>query len=222
MGYRHNGVNTGGLPIEYIKTLLVNLDVPVFIETGTAGGESVRQAAQVFKTCHTIEIVEGRASGEYPSNVNLHTGDSGQLLFELADRYKKEWVFFWLDAHWSEPHASEEEVEECPLLKEIDSINHAKSIIMIDDARLFFGPVVWPCDPRKWPTLKDIFQHLQWKFPDHIISIVDDYIVCLPQELKHEFYSEWRGRYYERYPSNEMKLKNAVRLTYNAFKEYIK
>ena len=221
MGYRHNGVNTGGLPIEYIKNFINKFPVSVFIETGTAGGESVREASKLFKTCHTIEIVDGRAGSEYPSNVTTHTGDSGKLLKSIVSKYPNDWIFFWLDAHWSEPEEAPEGTDECPILKEIDSIDHDKSIIMIDDARLFLGPVVWPCDPTRWPKFKDVFVHLFDKFPNHIISVIDDYIVCIPQELRDEFFNEWRGRFEERYPSDETRLKNAARLAFDAFKKYI-
>lgn len=221
MGYRGHGVTTGGLPVEYIKKFTEALHIPIFIETGTAGGESVREASKIFQICHTIEVVEGRPDGDFSENVKLHTGDSAQILGSIVDQYKNNWIFFWLDAHWSEPHASEEDAKECPLIEEIKAINHAQSIIMIDDARLFFGPVVWPCDPRKWPRFKDIILNLQYKFPDHIITVVDDYIVCLPQELKEVFYNEWRGRFSERYPSEEQKIKLATKTAYENLMRYI-
>lgn len=232
MGYRHNGVNTGGLPIEYIKNFINKLHVPIFIETGTAGGESIIKASELFKVCHTIEIVEDRVPKFDPQNpekggrifapnIDFHTGDSGKLLKSIVSKYPNDWIFFWLDAHWSEPHEAPEGTDECPILKEIDSIDHAKSIIMIDDARLFLGPVVWPCDPTRWPKFKDVFIHLNDKFPNHIISVIDDYIVCIPQELKDEFFNEWRGRFEERYPNDETRLRNAVKLAFNAFKNYI-
>ena len=221
MGYRHYGVNTGGLPVNYIRNLLTVLDVPIFIETGTAGGESVRAASSIFAKCHTIEVVEGRPQGEFPINVELHEGDSAKLLSSIVEKYKTEWIFFWLDAHWSEPYASEEDQSECPLIDEIKAINHAQSIIMIDDARLFFGPPVWPCDPRKWPVLKDVFLHLHYKFPDHITTIIDDYIVCLPQQLKDTFYHEWRGRFFERFPTEEEKIRLATRKAYENLMKYI-
>lgn len=222
MGYRHHGVKTGGLPEEYIRSILTGLDVRVFIETGTAGGESVREAAQMFSICHTIEVVDGRGRDtEYPKNVSLHTGNSAELIGPLASNYKKDWIFFWLDAHWSEPHEATEDVMECPLIEEIKAINHAKAIIMIDDARLFLGPPVWPCDPRKWPKFKDVILNLQYKWPDHIITVVDDYIVCLPQEIKDNFYNEWRGRFDQRYPSEESKIKQSARNVYESFIKYI-
>ncbi len=221
MGYRHHGVNTGGLPTDYIRRFTNALPIAAFIETGTAGGESVTEAATFFPICHTIEIVPGRADRNYPENVRTYTGNSPDFIPEIVSWYKNEWIFFWLDAHWSEPVESKENEKECPLIDEIKSINHAKSIIMIDDARLFLGPVVWPCDPNKWPNFKDVFLNLQYKWPDHIISVVDDYIICLPQELRDTFYDEWRGRFQERYPSEEKKVQLATKVVYENLLKYM-
>jgi hypothetical protein len=177
----------------------------------------------LFRENHSIEIVEGRPQFHYVdgNKVTLHTGNSPDILPSIVKQFPNEWIFFWLDAHWSEPHESKEGEGECPLIDEIKAINHSKAIIMIDDARLFMGPVVWPCDPRKWPTFKDVFLNLQYKWPDHIISVVDDYIVCIPQELKEVFYSEWRFRYNERYPSEEQKVRISVKVAYDNFMSYI-
>ena len=58
MGYLTNGVTTGGVPIELIKTITNGFHVPFFVETGTAGGASIREAAIKFEFCYTIELVE--------------------------------------------------------------------------------------------------------------------------------------------------------------------
>ena len=219
MGYKHHSVKTGGIPVDYIAKFAHK--IPVFIETGTAGGESVRAVSHLFTHCHSIEIVNGRPSGDFPKNVTLHEGDSAKLLKEIADPYKKEYILFWLDAHWSEPHESKEGEEECPLLDEIKALQGFKAVIMIDDARLFLGPPPWPNDPQKWPKFKDVIYWLITLFPDHITTVVDDYIVCIPDEMKDIFINEWRGRFLERYPTDEMKLKQSVRDSFNALTKYI-
>ena len=96
MGYRHHGVDTGGLPIEYIKRFIEKFPIEVFIETGTAGGESVRAASNIFTFCHSIEVVEGRADGSYPPNVKLWTGDSVKLLSEVTRPFTKSTHLFFL------------------------------------------------------------------------------------------------------------------------------
>jgi hypothetical protein len=224
MGYKHFGVNTGGLPIEYIKNFKKEHEIPVFIETGTAGGDSVRQASEIFDICHTIEIVYGRPQGEFPSNVRLHEGDSAKLLNHIASQYPSRNIFFWLDAHWSEPHEAPEGTDECPILKEIESIRDVgeRALIMIDDARLFFGGPPWPCNPVSWPRFMHVFDKLRQSFPKHIVSIVDDYIIAFPEKMKNEHFYEWRGRFTERYPTDEQRLKESVKSTYEAFLNFVK
>ena len=222
MGYRHFGVKTGGIPIDWVMAFREAIHMPIFIESGTAGGHSVLAVSHLFDECHTIEIVEGRSKlGEIPGNIILHTGNSPEIIPGLIKKHSDKWIFFWLDAHWSEPHESPEGVNECPVLDEIRAIKHAKSVIFIDDARLFLGPPPWPNDPNKWPKFKDVFLNLTYSFPDHIITVVDDYIVCIPQELKGVFFNLWRGSFTSRYPSDEERLKEGIKNGFEAFKKYI-
>jgi len=224
MGFKHFGVTTGGLPIEYIKRYTEKYSIPVFIETGTAGGDSVRAASKIFETCHTIEIVPGRPDGEFPENVTLHEGNSALLLGSISKKYPHQNIFFWLDAHWSEPHESPEGTDECPILKEIESIRHVgvHALIMIDDARLFFGRPPWPCDYSRWPRFQFVFEKLRQCFPDHITTIVDDYIICFPLVMNDAHMYEWYDNYATRFPSDEMKLRDATRLVWKAFRKYLR
>jgi hypothetical protein len=223
MGFKHYGVNTGGLPIEYLKRFTEKYSIPIFIETGTAGGDSVRAAAPLFKECHTIEIVGGRPAGEFPENVTLHEGNSALLLSNIAKKFPHDNIFFWLDAHWSEPHESEEHTDECPILAEIEAIAQCKqrALIMIDDARLFYGRPPWPCNPSKWPRFMHVFEKLRACFPDHVVSIVDDYIICFPLSMNDAHNWEWYDNYTKRFPTDEMKLKQSVKDSYQALLRYM-
>lgn len=226
MGFKHYGVNTGGLPVEYIKRFTDKYSIPVFIETGTAGGDSVRAASKLFETCHTIEIVGGRQGKQedYPDNVILHEGDSARLLGQIAMQHKFVNIFFWLDAHWSEPHEAPEGTEECPILREIESIafvgQHA--LIMIDDSRLFFGRPPWPCNYVMWPRFQFVFEKLRECFPDHVTTIVDDYIICFPLVMNDAHMYEWYENYQKRFPTDDMKLKEATKLVWKAFRKYLR
>ena len=224
MGYKHYGVNTGGIPVEYIKVFLMEYKIPIFIETGTAGGDSVRAVSHLFEKCHTIEIVEGRPQGEFPENVQLHEGDSSVQLKEIVSWYPTKNIFFWLDAHWSEPFEAPEGTNECPVLQEIEAIANVKerALIMIDDARLFYGAPPWPCNPVRWPKFMHVFDKLRQCFPHHIVTIVDDYIIAFPESCSIVHFNEWRGRYTERYPNDEQRLKQSVIDSYDAFKKYIR
>lgn len=221
MGYLHNGVKTGGLPIDYIKRFADEYGINVFIETGTAGGESVRQAAEVFGECHSIEIVEGRAEGLFPLNVQLYTGDSARLLKEVAKDYKGQRIVFWLDAHWSENYESPKDVKECPVLEEITAIKGHDCLILIDDARLFFGAHPYPGDPRKWPTFQQVFTHLMHNFPRHMVSVVDDYIIAVPDYMQDTFHAEWTERFKERYPEEIDRVKMEMRNTFEYLQNFM-
>lgn len=214
MGYLHNGVKTGGLPIDYIRRFVDQYDIKIFIETGTAGGQSVREASEFFNVCHTIEIVGGRPNGYFPENITLHNGDSAQFLKEVSKPYKGEKILFWLDAHWSEPYESPEGVSECPVLDEIVAIKGHDALILIDDARLFMGAHPHPGDPRKWPRFDQVFAYLRECFPKHMISVVDDYIIAVPDYMTDTFHNEWRDRFKERYPEAidrvKMEMKNSI------------
>lgn len=217
MGYLHNGVKTGGLPVDYIKLFADEYGIKVFIETGTAGGDSVRKASEIFEECHSIEIIEGRPEGEFAENVQLYTGNSADLLKEVAKPYKGQRVVFWLDAHWSEDYESIHKETECPLLAEIQAIKGHDCLILIDDARLFLGPHPWPCDYRYWPSFQDVFIKLHDCFPRHLITIVDDYIVAVPDYMNDTFRIEWWERFKERYPDKE-ELRKATNLVLNHLK----
>lgn len=224
MGYLHNGVKTGGLPIEYIKRFVDAYDIKIFIETGTAGGESVRQSSDLFEECHTIEIVDNRVNLSILANcenVTTHTGDSAKLLRSISAPYKGQRIVFWLDAHWSEPYEAPKEVEECPLISEIAAIKGHDALILIDDARLFFGAHPHPGDPRKWPRFDQVFAYLREFFPKHMITIVDDYIIAVPDYMMDTFHVEWRDRFKERYPEEIDRVKMEMRNSYEYLKKFM-
>lgn len=221
MGYKLNGVKTGGLPIEYIKRFVDEYGIKYFVETGTAGGASVRAAADIFEVCHSIEIIEGRPEGEFPENVNLWIGDSATALDQITKDFKGERVVFWLDAHWSDNEESPDKTKECPLLDEITAIKGHDCLILIDDARLFLGPHPWPCDYRFWPQFQDVFNALRDSFPRHRITIVDDYIVAIPDYMDDTFRIEWWDRFKVRYPEEIDLVKSDMRRVVEYFKKFI-
>lgn len=221
MGYLHNGVKTGGLPIDYIKRFVDEYDIEIFIETGTAGGESVRAASNLFHMCYSIEVVEGRPEGEFPDNVYLVTGNSAQYIKSISAPYKGQRIVFWLDAHWSEPYEAPADVQECPLLEEIAAIKGHDALILIDDARLFFGAHPHPGDPRKWPRFDVVFAYLRECFPKHMISIVDDYIIAVPDYMMDTFHAEWRERFRERYPEEIDRVKMEMRNSFEYLKKFV-
>lgn len=209
MGYLHYGVKTGGVPIEMILHIIQDIQVKNFVETGTAGGESISVAAKHFENCATIEIEDGTVQEKMP-NVRYLVGNSGDLLPEVIKSLKG-YTVFWLDAHYSGSVEVDFDVEECPLLRELEAIKSCDgSIIVIDDARLFLSSPPWPLDPRKWPKLHDIFTFMANNFQGHHFTVIDDYIVCVPNEIKTRLFEYWRETFSKRYPSREERLRMSV------------
>jgi hypothetical protein len=222
MGYI-KGENNGGFPFAICNRIIEGFNVPYFVETGTAGAFSITQAAEVFKECHTIELIEGRTPFskqivvvdeedptiveypfvpiEYPSNITFHVGDSVDILPKIVKSIADDYAVFWLDAHYSDEIPAPDDCVECPIIEELESIRKCKkAIIIIDDARLFLGSPPYPLNPKKWATLQEIFDCIRKNFPKHNFTIVDDYIIAVPDEMKSNLFNEWLDNYEKRYP----------------------
>jgi hypothetical protein len=223
MGYLHNGVNTGGLPIDYIKPFVDEYGIKVFIETGTAGGDSVAKASEILEICHSIELAKNPLDyvDLFKDNVTIHFGDSGEVLKGIAKPYKGQRILFWLDAHWSEDYESSDHSKECPLIREIQAIKGHDALVLIDDARLFLGPHPWPADYRFWPQFQDVFNALRDSFPRHRITVIDDYIIAVPDYMDDTFRLEWWRRFKVRYPEEVDRAKSDLRRTIDYFKKFI-
>ena len=231
MGYCLNGVNTGGVPLYIIKEFLNDIDIPVFIETGTAGGGSILEASKLFKECYTIEIDESRKI-PVPKNVIQLYGNSSDVLPKILDdlieskgdvHENYRYALFWLDSHFDGDKPEDSPYKDCYLLEELEIISRysADSIIFIDDARLFMGYPPHPNNPKQWPTVAEIFSKFKEKFPYHFTTIVDDYIISFPDRLEWIYQREWMARYKIRYPDEPEVIRNAARLAYNSFIKYI-
>ena len=244
MGFIVNDiVKTGGLPKHIVLPLINYCDVPTFIESGTAGGETIRSVSHLFRQCHTIELIEGRAiQPEYSGaigNIKWHTGNSVDILPKIIDELIEQknkivqpdkdiisiynYAMFWLDAHYSDPEPNTSEFKECPVMEELEIISRYcdDAIILIDDARLFMGQPPYPNNPKDWPMIQDIFVLLKEKFKYNYSTIVDDYILSLPDRLREPIDAEWRGNFSKRYPSAEVKLKADAKNVFNAIKKYL-
>lgn len=239
MGYLLNGVDTGGIPMYLVKKIIDYAKVDVIVETGTASGESIKEASKYFKTCHTIELIPNRqVIDEKIENITWHEGNSLVILPDLVNelvavkdsmQIKGEdtvyrYVLFFLDSHYSDPEPNTSGIQECPVMQELEIISkYADSaIIIIDDLRLFAGQPPAPLEPKEWPSLQKIFAFFNERFPNHYTTVVDDYILSLPSRLREPIDVEWRGRFTIRYPDAASKLKEQSRAVLKAVKEYLK
>lgn len=116
----------------------------VFIETGTKAGDTLWEAKDHFKSCHSIELDEAitlaalmRFNSEY--HVNIHNGDSRDVLPRIIN--PKFATTFFLDAHCEGAPSTVAADTECPLLDELRIIVAApwtvKPLVLIDDINMF-------------------------------------------------------------------------------------
>lgn len=116
-----------------------------FIETGTHGGQGVKNALGVgYPNVRSVEIdlinynTAVEELKDYP-NVKLYLGDSREKLWEMIADINEQ-VTFWLDAHGSTDPDIREKYGRMPMIGEIEAIqkhpikNH---YILIDDLHSF-------------------------------------------------------------------------------------
>ena len=181
------GVKTMGPPAQFIDLLRAEFGLDVFVETGTFLGNTAVWAGRRFERVYTIEayrpnydkavLEHGRAS-----NIRFLHGNSAELLPGVLEEIQAN-ALFWLDAHWM-GMGSHGENSECPLLKELQHINHSASthFILIDDARLFLAPPPLPHNADHWPTIGEVLGELQKK--QRYTVVHDDVIASVPAEAR--------------------------------------
>jgi hypothetical protein len=120
---------------------------PIFIETGTSHGDTVRAAlAAQFREIYSIELKEelyNECKYKFEKwikkgKVKLFLGDSSTYLPKILEEVNQS-ATFWLDAHYSSGNTARGPVD-VPLMMELDAISrhYLKShTILIDDVRLF-------------------------------------------------------------------------------------
>lgn len=237
MGFRLNSlVDTGGVPMYLIKEFIEQVQIDVFVETGTASGGSIKEASKYFNECHTIELNEGRPKYD-PSikNITWHTGNSIDVLPDIVRgllKHKEEngmqpedyrYCLWWLDSHFDGDKPKNSPFKDCYLLEELDIISQyaQDSIIIIDDARLFMGYPPHPNEPKEWPTIQQTFAKFKDKFEYYFVTVCDDYIIAFPDRLEWIYQRLWMRDYKKRYPDDDEKIRLATKLVYDSLLKYI-
>jgi hypothetical protein len=140
-----------GLP-EYWGSIFRKLDSPrAFVETGTFEGLTSKGMISNFNLVHTIEASETyfriSQSNLAGLDVNLHFGESPQVLDTLIPTLQNHFVVFFLDAHYSSGETYGN-YDKQPLLDELIIISMQRdffnTLILIDDARLLNGWLGYP------------------------------------------------------------------------------
>lgn len=174
-----------------IETIQKKLQPSIFFETGTYKGDTVFQQLNNFGKIISVELGEElwkEAASRFKDNqhVAIIHGDSSQVLAEMQEALSKESVVYWLDAHWCVDAGVAGDKSQCPLLRELSSIHslNKKSIIIIDDARLFLAPPLPPHEISEWPSLSQVIHSLFELSKSHELMVVNDMIVYYPAPIK--------------------------------------
>ena len=209
-------------PPEDIVFFLQNIaGINSFIETGTYFGDTTSWASKHFSNVISIELSEkyfslAQEKFKGTTNINLHYGDSGQVLKELLPKLPSA-AIFWLDAHFCCDGAGKG--DPAPILDEINTIYTVSKehILLIDDARLFLSPAP-KSDINEYPDACGLFATLKMTGNPYIV-IHDDVLICVPQKHKEKLFKFFQTEVYitPSYADNTVKTipaspKNPVRL----------
>jgi len=185
------GIVYGGPPRGLVTELHRVEPFAAFVETGTLNGGTARWASEIFPAVHTIEkfrknFEESKEFVRDRSNVTCHLGDSAEILPGILEKFARQPLLLWLDAHFCGSSSAGAE-QQCPLAHELAALRQRPGdVILIDDARLFLSSPPPPNDPGQWPGLQEIWEELRGWPGRRYVQVIDDIIFCVPEE------SPWR------------------------------
>ena len=185
------GAVTFSLDPRLVATLQSALPLSVLLETGTFKGDTVSALESCFDKVISIELSEvlyADAINRFAdcSHVRILQGNSGDKLRELRSELQDIGVLYWLDAHWCVAASTAGELSQCPLLGELAAIGelNEKSVVLIDDARLFLAPPLAPHEISQWPSLQEIVHALQNLNAHHELMVINDVIAFFPKSSR--------------------------------------
>jgi hypothetical protein len=171
-----------------LEFLARQLPLEVFVETGTFKGDSLRLAHGVLKECHSVEkspyyFEAARKSFDGVSGVHVYLDDSPAFLRQHD--FSSRPVLFWLDAHWCQAGETAGLHSQSPLLGELTALKslHEKSVVLIDDARLYLCPPPQPHDCAGWPDFHSVVTGLLPLSSRHRLMVLNDVIVFYPAAI---------------------------------------
>lgn len=183
---RSRNLQTFSLESEYLEMVESATCIPAFLETGTYKGDTAEIAAHHFSNVHTIELSKPLAEKAQKrffnkKNVTVHHGDSSELLPTILKKIKEKTVIF-LDAHFS-MHDTAKGKENTPIITELNHIKkseHKDSVIIIDDIRMFYDPLIEPGDTfmAGYPTLNAVVEKILEINSEYKIAIIYDTLIA--------------------------------------------
>ncbi len=150
-----------------IKDLADHFKIKHLVETGTYLGDMIFATKNVFDRIDSIELnktFQENAIARFKDfpHIKIWQGDSPEIL-PLILKETSSPILFWLDAHYSGGETAKSDKGETPIEKELEVVFGAwnpKSIIMIDDARLFNGTKDYPTMAKLSDLLAGPYAHL--------------------------------------------------------------
>jgi hypothetical protein len=187
---RSRNLKNFSLENKYISMIEEATHAICFLETGTYLGDTTEIAAKHFPFVHTIELgkdlfEKAKKRFSKKKNISLYLGDSSELLPSILKQIKDKAVIF-LDAHFS-MGTTVKGIVNTPILTELDHIKkskHINSIIIIDDIRMFYDPLIQQENNfmEGYPSLNMIVEKILEINPHYKIAIVYDTLIAFIDE----------------------------------------
>jgi hypothetical protein len=186
-----------GPPVKLAQMIRDSLGLSVAVETGTFQGSGAVALGTLFSDVWSIELSPELAAAArlHHPDPHLHfvQGSSADTLPDVLNGINSP-ALFWLDGHYSGEGTAGVEYE-CPILDEVRAIDDwalgDRSVILIDDARLFLGPPPSPYKRKQWPGLMDVSDALRHTHKRYL-TVFEDVIIAVPieaQEAVDDYYS---------------------------------
>ncbi|MCU1600555.1 MAG: hypothetical protein JWO22_1264 [Frankiales bacterium] len=198
------GSVTFSIPLDLATALVEAAGLRYAVETGTYLGASALMLDELVDEVWSIELKpeileQARANCYGRPTIHLVEGYSPEVLPALLQQVPGP-ALFWLDGHGGTFGANDtpSHIRECPVLEEIalidDYAHAAGSVILVDDARAFFGPLLHH-RPEDWPTFVQVAQALG---PGRYVTVLDDVVVAVPSAMRPVVDAWWTGKLRER------------------------
>lgn len=197
------GSVTFSIPVDLAKVLIEAEGLRYAVETGTYVGDSALMLADVLDGVWSVELkpeilAQARQRTANRPNIHLFEGYSPEVLPGMLAQVPGP-ALYWLDGHGGTFGANDvpAHIKECPVLDELAAVaehpHAARSVILIDDARAFFGPMLH--HRPDWPTFVEVASALG---SHRYVTALDDVIIAVPRDLRPVVDAWWIGKLKER------------------------
>ncbi len=168
---------------DLLREIALTLHLRVFVETGTACGDSCLPMLEVCDEVHSCDVnlaaIEHtrKRLGATDPKLHLYNVDARTMLHDVMVVTWEQPALIWLDAHFL-PRDFRYANEICPLRDELRSLFerrlHPKTVVLIDDVRLFANGGGYPSIDE----IRDIAKGWHVQVKDDIVRISKEPLPC--------------------------------------------